>query len=258
MKKKLIVVCAIALIAAVYINCNYVWYNFCGFVNINAERVAFSESTDYDLPVDFRVKRLKNLRQLELRTDKNSDLSFLSDFHYLEGLWLFAAGGESGYGCSLETLPEIPSVKSFSLFYYMNENLDGASIARLENAEFVYLGVCNVCDYSFVSEMKNLKDLCIDCPEHPSNFIPNGEPVQGEYGKFDWSGLAYSESLEYFSASNIEYDPVLLEALEKIPTLNYVELYSFGENDYSRQWAEEMSEKGVTVVLNGFKYEKTS
>lgn len=257
MKKILIVACAIALIAAVYINCNYVWYSFCGFVNINAERVAFSEITDYELPVDFRVKRLKNLRKLELRTDKNSDLSFLSDFNYLEELRLFAVGGESGYGCSLETLPKIPSVKSFAMFYYMNENLDGASIARLENAEFVYLGVCNVCDYSFVSEMKNLKHLSTQCL-NPSVFIPNGEPVQGEYGKFDWSGLAYSESLEKFYASGIEYDPVLLESLGKIPTINYVELYSFGENDHYRQWAEEMSEKGVTVVPNGFEYEKTS
>lgn len=254
MKKILIVACAIALIVAVYINCNYVWYSFCGFVNINAED---SEVVDYTLPVDFRVKRLKNLRKLQLRTDKNSDLSFLSDFHYLEDLKLFAVGGESGYGCSLETLPEMPSVKSFAMFFYMNENLDSASIARLENAEFVYLGVCNVCDYSFVSEMKNLKILDIQRLKPPS-FSLNGEPVQGEYGKFDWSGLANSESLEKFYALSIEYDPVLLEALGKIPTLNYVDLDLLEENDYACQWAEEMSEKGVTVVLNGVEYGKTS
>lgn len=254
MKKILIIACAIALIAVVYINCNYVWYSFCGFVNINAED---SEVVDYTLPVDFRVKRLKNLRKLQLRTDKNSDLSFLSDFHYLEDLKLFAVGGESGYGCSLETLPEIPSVKSFAMFYYMNENLDSASIARLENAEFVYLGVCNVCDYSFVSEMKKLKHLSTQCL-NPSGFESNGEEVQGEYGKFDWSGLTYSESLEKFYALVIEYDPVLLETLEKIPTLNCVGLNSFAVTDYSRQWAEEMSEKGVTVMFNGSEYEKTS
>lgn len=255
--KKLIIACIIALIAIVYINCNYVWYSYWGFADIE------TEAFDHELPVDFRVKRLKNLKELRLKTDENSDLSFLSEFHDLEDLSLSAVGGESGYGCSLETLPEMPSIKNFSMFFYMNEKLDGESIARLENAEFVFLGVCNVCEYSFVSEMKNLKELTIYCYE-PSNFVPYGETVQGEYGKFDWSGLAYSESLEDFSASVIEYDPELFETLEKIPTLNYVELYSFGAKADSREWedsckwAEKMSEKGVTVRLNGFEFENVN
>lgn len=255
--KKLIIACVVVLIAAVYINCNYVWYSYWGFADIE------TEAFDHELPVDFRVKRLKNLKELRLKTDEISDLSFLSEFHDLESLRLFSVGGASGYGCSLETLPEVPSVKSFSMFYYMNENLDGESIARLENAESVYLGVCNVCDYSFVSEMKNLKHLTVYCYE-PSHFVPNGETVQGEYGKFDWSGLAYSESLEYFSANAIEYDPELFETLEKIPTLNSVSLYSFGAKAGSREWedscewAEKMSENGVTVRLNDFEFESAN
>lgn len=254
--KKLIIACVIALIAVVYISCNYVWYSSWGFINVNEEYI------DYELPVDFRIKRLKNLKTLELKTDENSDLGFLSGFHELERLSLFSVGGASGYGCSLETLPEMPSVKHFAMFFYMNENLDGESIARLENAESVYLGICNVCDYSFVSEMKNLKELMIAHYE-PSSFVPYEESMQVEYGEFDWSGLAYSESLEYFSADAIEYDPELFEALEKIPTLNRVHLNPFGAKNGSREWeascewAEKMSEKGVTVYLNDSEFKST-
>ncbi|MCH5349436.1 MAG: hypothetical protein J1E40_08945 [Oscillospiraceae bacterium] len=200
--------------------------------------------------LNWQIKRLKNLNELTIYQEQRDDLSFLKNFDNLEYLHLTDETPEKT--ADIDTLPAISNLNTLLLTNYTKKGFDSSSLGQLSSLEILYAFCCNLHDWSFVENMPNLK--------YVSHVNYYGDTAG--YDEYDWTPLGSAVSLEEFEVTNVYYDKELLEALEKLPSLNrvYIYFYKFQEftdeeSTYIFDWIERMEEKGIECKVGRFNYD---
>lgn len=238
MKKIYVVTILIGLIALIWVNMNYVYIRHEGLISVNSEKIGEDEWDRTVYPgQQLQLVRLKKLKSLVLCVQAKDDLEFLNKLNSLEKISLVPDDAIDMLNCSLETLPQMQSLKAFSIVNYKNEDLDCSSLCEMYNLERIYAMNSNIKDWSFISSLPNLKEIYIVRLD--------------EYTGVKWDAIALSDTLEEFTARGIFYEKELLDDLSNVPTLKYVEFLFLGDYDeeYVNNWKTEMENRGVEVLV---------
>lgn len=206
-------------------------------VRLSAEEIIDNDGHSRFVRYSDQVTRLKKLKTAMLNIGYKDDLRKLSRMTGLENLILCAGGGEAQEKCGLESLPQMPGIKEFSLIGYWKKDMDCSALSRLENAESISSYNSNIWNWDFVKDLNGLKKI---------NIV-----MLDEYNEFKWDGIAYAKALEEFEAV-IYYDRSLFESLKQVQTLKKINISfpaadGFEDGEYIEKWTEEMKSRGTQV-----------
>ncbi len=210
-------------------------------VKLNAEQIINENGYEANIRYGHQVTRLKKLKTVMLNVEYNDDLSGLRKLTSLENLSLYSLRNMEK--CDLDSLPQMPNVKEFSLNSFWKKDMDCSALSRLENAESISSYNSNIWNWDFVKDLHGLKKIYI--------------VMLYEYNEFKWDGLARATALEEFEASGIFYDRSLFESLEQVQTLKKVSISftavgSFEDEEYIEKWTERMESRGVETEVKKY------